>query len=88
MSRELTVEDFSVAGMKILRDALEDPASRAGLLKTADDLHEWLQNFVEKLKPLLMRLAEYIQPQEGGKQSAFNPAGIADQSKWRCHVVE
>jgi hypothetical protein len=57
-------------------------------LKAADDLHEWLQNFVEKLKPLLMRLAEYIQPQEGGKRSAFNPAGIADQSKWRCHVVE
>jgi hypothetical protein len=81
MSKELTAEDFSAAGMKILKDALEDPASRAGLLKAADELHEWLQNFVEKLKPLLMRLAEYIQPKEGGEQSAFNPARIADQLK-------
>ncbi len=81
MSKELTAEDFSAAGMKILKDVLEDPASRAGLLKAADELHAWLQNFVEKLKPLLMRLAEYIQPKEGGEQSAFNPARIADQFK-------
>jgi hypothetical protein len=81
MSKELTAEDFSAAGMKILKDALEDPATRAGLLKAADELNEWLQNFIEKLKPLLLRLAEYIQPKEGGEQSTFDPARIADQFK-------
>ncbi len=81
MSKELTAEDFSAAGMKILKDVPEDPASRAGLLKAADDLHAWLQNFIEKLKPLLLRLAEYIQPKEGGEQSTFDPARIADLFK-------
>jgi len=81
MSKELIAEDFSGAGMKILKDALEDPATRAGLFKAADELHEWLQNFIEKLKRLLLRLAEYIEPKEGGEQSTFDPARIADQFK-------
>jgi hypothetical protein len=62
MSNEITAEDFSAAWMKILEDALKDPASRAGLLKATGDFHQWVQNFVGELKPLLKRLDEFIWP--------------------------
>jgi hypothetical protein len=75
MSNKITSEDFSAACIKILEDALEDPANRARLLKAANAFHEWVQNFVGKLKPLL------VWPKESSKQSAFDPARIADQFK-------
>jgi hypothetical protein len=49
VSNEITAEDFSAAWMKILKDALKDPASRAG------DEYIW-----PKFRPFVEGICEFV----------------------------
>ena len=92
---EITAEDYAAALTKILQDTLENPESRARVVRVAENLQNAAQTFAERYRLFLQKRDERLWPRESGEQPVFWLAKISDRYqsfvKWArqfVHLIE